>query len=85
MAAASVSSSRSCLFRKARRLDGGLECATIQEFHSNAGKGIGPFGEAEGEERERLYADRVVIAPGFGEYTRMTSRQIPVMILERIG
>ena len=41
--------------------------------------------EAEGEERERLYAERVAIAPGYGEYTRMTSRQIPVMILERIG
>src|SRR2546421_1387104 len=39
--------------------------------------------EVEGEERERLYAERVAIAPGFGEYTRMTSRQIPVMILER--
>ena len=41
--------------------------------------------EAEGEERERLYAERVAIAPGYGEYPRMTSRQIPVMILERIG
>jgi deazaflavin-dependent oxidoreductase (nitroreductase family) len=39
--------------------------------------------EVDGEERERLYAERVAIAPGFGEYTRMTSRQIPVMILER--
>jgi len=39
--------------------------------------------EVEGEERERLYAERVAIAPGFGEYTRMTSRRIPVMILER--
>ena len=39
--------------------------------------------EAEGEERERIYADRVAVAPGFGEYTRMTSRQIPVMILDR--
>ena len=41
--------------------------------------------EAEGEERKRLYADRVAIAPGFGEYERKTSRQIPVMILERTG
>jgi len=39
--------------------------------------------EAEGEERERLYAERVAIAPGFGAYQRQTSRQIPVMILER--
>lgn len=132
--------------------------ATIQEFHSKAGKGVGPFGdqlillttvgarsgkertspvmyhrdgeryvvvaskggapdnpgwynnlkanpvarvevgaatgtetfevrarEAEGEERERMFADRVAIAPGFGEYQRNTSRLIPVMILERIG
>jgi deazaflavin-dependent oxidoreductase (nitroreductase family) len=41
--------------------------------------------EAEGEERDRLYAERVAIAPGFGEYERMTSRKIPVMILERTG
>jgi deazaflavin-dependent oxidoreductase (nitroreductase family) len=41
--------------------------------------------EAEGEERDRLYAERVAIAPGFGEYERKTSRKIPVVILERIG
>ena len=41
--------------------------------------------EAEGEERKRLYAERVAIAPGFGDYERQTSRKIPVMILERIG
>jgi deazaflavin-dependent oxidoreductase (nitroreductase family) len=130
--------------------------ATIQEFHSKAGKGVGPFGdrlmllttvgarsgeerispvmyhrdgeryvvvaskggapdnpgwyrnlkanpaarvevgaetgtetfevrarEAEGDERDRIYAERVAIAPGFGEYERQTSRKIPVMILER--
>jgi deazaflavin-dependent oxidoreductase (nitroreductase family) len=130
--------------------------ATIQEFHSKAGKGVGPFGdqlmlltttgaqsgrertspvmyhrdgeryvvvaskggapdnpawynnlkanpvarvevgtetgtetfevrarEAEGEERERMFADRVAIAPGFGDYQQKTSRQIPVVILER--
>jgi deazaflavin-dependent oxidoreductase (nitroreductase family) len=39
--------------------------------------------EAKGEERDRLYAERVAIAPGFGEYERMTSRKIPVIILER--
>ena len=39
--------------------------------------------EAEGEERDRIYAERVAIAPGFGEYERKTSRRIPVMILER--
>jgi deazaflavin-dependent oxidoreductase (nitroreductase family) len=130
--------------------------ATIQEFHSKAGKGVGPFGdrlmllttvgarsgeerispvmfhrdgeryvvvaskggapdnpawyrnlkanpvarvevgaqagtetfevrarEAEGEERERMFAERIAIAPGFGDYQRQTSRKIPVMILER--
>ncbi len=41
--------------------------------------------EAEGEERERIWADRVAIAPGFGDYQRQTSRRIPVMLLERIG
>ena len=41
--------------------------------------------EAKGEERDRLYAERVAIAPGFGEYERQTSRKIPVMILERTG
>jgi hypothetical protein len=41
--------------------------------------------EAEGKERDRMYAERVAIAPGFGEYERETSRKIPVMILERIG
>ncbi|HEX7263346.1 MAG TPA: nitroreductase/quinone reductase family protein [Candidatus Dormibacteraeota bacterium] len=41
--------------------------------------------EAEGKERDRIYAERVAIAPGFGEYERHTSRKIPVMILERTG
>ena len=41
--------------------------------------------EAQGEERDRIWADRVAIAPGFGDYQRKTSRRIPVMILERIG
>ena len=41
--------------------------------------------EVEGKERDRMYAERVAIAPGFGEYERQTSRKIPVMILERIG
>jgi hypothetical protein len=39
--------------------------------------------EPDGEEWERIYADRLAVAPGFGKYTRMTSRTIPVMILER--
>lgn len=41
--------------------------------------------EAKGDERDRLYAERVAFSPGFGEYERMTSRKIPVMILERIN
>lgn len=41
--------------------------------------------EAEGGERERLWADRVAIAPGFEEYKRKAWRRIPVMILERIS
>jgi deazaflavin-dependent oxidoreductase (nitroreductase family) len=41
--------------------------------------------EAQGEERDRLFADRVAIAPGFADYQQKTSRRIPVMILERIG
>jgi len=41
--------------------------------------------EAKDKERDRMYAERVAIAPGFGEYERQTSRKIPVMILERVG
>lgn len=40
--------------------------------------------EAEGEERERMWAARIAIAPGFLDYQRKTSRQIPIVILERI-
>ena len=39
---------------------------------------------AEGEERERLYAAQAALMPGFAEYQRKTSRQIPVIVLERI-
>ena len=37
---------------------------------------------ALGEERERLYAAQAAIMPGFAEYQRKTSRQIPVIVLE---
>ena len=37
--------------------------------------------EAEGEERERLFAAQVERSPQFGEYQRKTERMIPVMIL----
>jgi len=37
---------------------------------------------AQGEERERLYAAQATVMPGFAEYQRKTSRQIPVVVLE---
>ncbi|MEU8245344.1 nitroreductase family deazaflavin-dependent oxidoreductase [Nonomuraea sp. NPDC048916] len=37
----------------------------------------------EGEERDRLYARMVEIAPGFAEYEAKTDRRIPVVALER--
>ncbi|MBV8986917.1 MAG: nitroreductase family deazaflavin-dependent oxidoreductase [Acidimicrobiia bacterium] len=39
---------------------------------------------AEGEERERIWARQKEIMPGFAEYETKTSRQIPVVILERV-
>jgi deazaflavin-dependent oxidoreductase (nitroreductase family) len=36
----------------------------------------------QGAERERLYAAQAAIMPGFAEYQRKTSRQIPVVVLE---
>jgi deazaflavin-dependent oxidoreductase (nitroreductase family) len=38
---------------------------------------------AEGAERERLFAQVVAQMPGFGEYQRNTTRQIPVIVLTR--
>jgi deazaflavin-dependent oxidoreductase (nitroreductase family) len=40
---------------------------------------------AEGEERERLYAAQAALMPGFAEYQRKTSRQIPVVVLEPVS
>jgi deazaflavin-dependent oxidoreductase (nitroreductase family) len=40
--------------------------------------------EAHGEERERIFADRVAIAPTFADYERKTSRSIPVIVLEPV-
>jgi deazaflavin-dependent oxidoreductase (nitroreductase family) len=37
---------------------------------------------AEGTERDRLYAAQAAIMPGFADYQRKTSRQIPVVVLE---
>ena len=40
---------------------------------------------AEGEERERIWAAHKAANPGFADYERKTSRQIPVIILEPVG
>ncbi len=37
----------------------------------------------EGEERERLYDQQAALMPGFAEYQKKTTRQIPVVVLER--
>jgi deazaflavin-dependent oxidoreductase (nitroreductase family) len=39
---------------------------------------------AEGEERERLFHQQAALMPFFAEYQQQTTRQIPVIILERI-
>jgi deazaflavin-dependent oxidoreductase (nitroreductase family) len=38
----------------------------------------------EGAERERLFAQHVARMPGFGDYQQKTTRQIPVIVLERV-
>jgi deazaflavin-dependent oxidoreductase (nitroreductase family) len=38
---------------------------------------------ASGEERTRLYDAQAKLMPGFAEYQRKTTRQIPVVVLER--
>jgi deazaflavin-dependent oxidoreductase (nitroreductase family) len=40
---------------------------------------------AEGEERDRLYAELAAQLPLFADYQRRTSRRIPVLVLERAG
>ena len=40
---------------------------------------------AEGEERERLWSRQKAERPTFAEYEQRTSRQIPVIVLERVG
>ncbi len=40
---------------------------------------------AEGPERERLFNAQAALMPFFAEYQRSTTRQIPVIIPERIG
>jgi deazaflavin-dependent oxidoreductase (nitroreductase family) len=38
----------------------------------------------EGEERQRLYDAQAALMPGFAEYQQKTTRQIPVVVLDRI-
>jgi deazaflavin-dependent oxidoreductase (nitroreductase family) len=40
---------------------------------------------AEGTERTRLYDAQAALMPGFAEYQQKTTRQIPVVILERLA
>jgi len=40
---------------------------------------------AEGDERDRLYRNQAAMMPAFAEYQQRTSRQIPVVVLERIS
>ena len=40
---------------------------------------------AQGEERERLFNAQAALMPFFAEYQQRTSRQIPVVVLERIS
>ena len=39
---------------------------------------------ADGEERDRLWAQMVEIWPDYAEYQKKTTRQIPVVVLEQI-
>ena len=41
--------------------------------------------EAEGEERDRLWAHMVALFPNYAEYRTKTERRIPVIVLEPIG
>ncbi len=40
---------------------------------------------AEGEERECLFNQMAAKMPNFAEYQRHTSRQLPVVVLKRVG
>ena len=40
---------------------------------------------AEGAERDRLFDQQATQMPGFAEYQKKTTRQIPVVVLERAG
>ena len=40
---------------------------------------------AQGDERRRLFDDHVAASPIFADYQRMTGRQLPVVVLERLA
>lgn len=40
--------------------------------------------EANGPERDRLFAQHIAVHPGIGEYPKKTSRTIPMVVLERL-
>ena len=44
-----------------------------------------PPSSSSGEERERLYNSQARQMPVFTDYQKKTTRQIPVVVLERIG
>ncbi len=66
-----------------------LRAHPVARVEVAAGSGTEAFAvtarEAEGPERERMWADRLAIAPGFLDYQRKTSRRIPIVVLERNG
>jgi deazaflavin-dependent oxidoreductase (nitroreductase family) len=40
---------------------------------------------AQGQERDRIWEEQKRVSPGFAEYERKTTRQIPVIILEPVS
>jgi deazaflavin-dependent oxidoreductase (nitroreductase family) len=40
--------------------------------------------ETSGDERRRLFDAQIAAIPAFGDYERMTGRELPVIVLERI-
>jgi deazaflavin-dependent oxidoreductase (nitroreductase family) len=40
---------------------------------------------AKGKERDRLFDQQAALMPGFADYQRNTTRQLPVVVLERVA
>jgi deazaflavin-dependent oxidoreductase (nitroreductase family) len=58
---------------------------TIERWHDDAIESVTTKAvPAEGAERDRLWAKIASLAPGFADYQTKTSRQIPVIVLERM-